>query len=73
MRATCVRDEGFPASVSLRPRYIFRWQGAELTRLPQELTDLLATKLYRMAAVGNCPVGGVKEKFTIYRMAVLLY
>lgn len=71
--AVCALDAGLPPSVDPRPRYILRWQGAELNRLPQELKDLLASKRYRSAAVGNCSLKNKDEGFTVYRMAVLLY
>jgi Cysteine-rich secretory protein family len=72
-RAACTMDSGVPASADPRPRFIFRWQGAELTSLPPELVRMLASKEYRRAAVGNCPPAGGQGQFTTYRMAVLLY
>jgi hypothetical protein len=72
-RLACMVDQGVPASADPRPRYVFRWQGAELTRLPQELTRMLTSKEYRRAAVGNCPPSGAQGEFTVYRLAVLLY
>jgi hypothetical protein len=49
-----------------------RWQGANLTRLPQELANKLATEKFRWASVGNCTMQG-QDTFTAYRIAVLLY
>jgi len=72
-RAACTMDSGVPASADPRPRFIFRWQGAELASLPPELVRMLASREYRRAAVGNCPAAGGQGQFTTYRMAVLLY
>src|SRR5580700_4733657 len=37
-RAACATDEGMPrASGGMQPRFIMRWQDAELTRLPPQL------------------------------------
>jgi len=72
-RLACTVDQGVPASADPRPRFIFRWQGAELTRLPQELDTMLASREYRRAAVGSCPPSGSQGGFTVYRVAVLLY
>jgi hypothetical protein len=73
-RAACSKDEGLPRAASgAQPRFIMRWQDADLTHLPQALTDRLATGKYRQAAVGNCPTQGQEGAFTAYRVAVLLY
>jgi hypothetical protein len=50
-----------------------RWQGSELTRLPQSLLDRLASGRYRRASVGSCPAQGLEGTFSAYRVAVLLY
>jgi hypothetical protein len=50
-----------------------RWQDAELSRLPRELAQKLASGEFRQAAVGCCPVQNQQQAFTVYRMAVLLY
>jgi hypothetical protein len=73
-RAACVTDEGLPHSKSgSQPRFIMRWQDADMNRLPEALTDRLATGKYRSAAVGSCPPQGQEGWFTAYRVAVLLY
>ena len=74
-RAACALDHGQPrlSDPHLRPRFVMRWQGADLTRLPQQLAELLASKDYRAAAVGSCPASSEKGQFTAYRMAVLVY
>ena len=55
------------------PRYRMLWQNPDVTRLPQELVNRLATERYRQAAIANCPPQGVEGLFTVYRVAVLLY
>ncbi|MFC5863128.1 CAP domain-containing protein [Acidicapsa dinghuensis] len=72
-RAACSLDDGLPVSIERRPRYILRWQGPELNHLPQELSTLLSSKRYSSATVGNCAIDRSRERFTVYRMAVLLY
>jgi uncharacterized protein YkwD len=73
-RAACATDSGMPHSSSgPQPRFVMRWQGADLTRLPQDLVDRLASGMYRRAAVGSCPTQGHEGAFTAYRIAVLLY
>ncbi|MGA3081716.1 MAG: CAP domain-containing protein [Terracidiphilus sp.] len=73
-RAACSMDEGLPRSASgAQPRFIMRWQDADLTHLPSALEDRLATGKYSRAAVGSCPTQGQEGAFTAYRVAVLLY
>jgi len=56
-----------------QPRFVMRWQDADLTQLPQPLLDRLATGKYTEAAVGSCPTVGLNGTFTAYHLAVLLY
>jgi hypothetical protein len=73
-RTACSRDEGLPRAASgAQPRFIMRWQDADLTHLPQALADRLATGKYSQAAVGSCPTQGQEGAFTAYRVVVLLY
>jgi Cysteine-rich secretory protein family len=73
-RAACTTDEGMPrADGTMQPRFIMRWQDAELAQLPKELADHLAAGRYRAADVGACPAQGVEGAFTAYRIAVILY
>ena len=52
-RAACTSDEGMPrATGGMQPRFIMRWQDADLTRLPQALVQKLASGNYRQAALG---------------------
>jgi hypothetical protein len=73
-RAACATDEGMPrAAAGPMPRFVMRWQDADLSRLPQELAARLASGNYRQAAVGSCPAQTPEGAFTAYRIAVLLY
>lgn len=73
-RTACAMDSGLPrASSGPQPRFVMRWQDAELKQLPQTLVERMATGKYRQAAVGNCPTQGQESSFTAYRLAVLLY
>jgi uncharacterized protein YkwD len=73
-RAACAMDRGLPDSHSgPQAQFIMRWQGVDLTHLPQALTNKLASGQYRSAAVGSCTPQGQEGAFTAYRLAVLLY
>jgi hypothetical protein len=73
-RAACAMEQGMPdTKPGPQPRFVMRWQGADLTRLPQALVDQLASGAFRQAAVGSCPPQGKQGAFTAYRVAVLLY
>ena len=73
-RAACMSDEGMPrAAGGMQPRFIMRWQDANLTQLPQELVEHLESGTYRAADVGSCPAQDVEGSFSAYRIAVILY
>jgi len=76
-REACATDEGMPrASVGSggpMPRFVMRWQEADLSQLPQALADRLVSGKYRQAAVGSCPAQTSGGSFSAYRVAVLLY
>lgn len=73
-RATCVTDKKLShAEAGPQPGFVYRWQGSDLTHLPQALMDLIRSPRYSQAAVGSCPAQDVKGPFTTYRVAVLLY
>lgn len=55
------------------PSFLFRWQNADLTHLPEPLVEQLVTGRYHKAAVGSCAPQDVNGSFTVYRVAVLLY
>jgi hypothetical protein len=73
-RAACATDEGMPrASGGEMPRFVMRWQDADLSQLPEALADRLASGNFRQAAVGSCAAQISGGSFTAYRVAVLLY
>ena len=73
-REACATDEGMPRTPDgPMPRFVMRWQSADLMRLPQPLVDRLASGNYRRAEVGSCPARNSDGSFTAYRVAVLLY
>ena len=73
-RGACVVDRGLPGTkTGMQPRFVIRWQDADLSQLPEALVDRLATGRFREAAVGSCPPQGQEGSFTAYRIAVLLY
>ncbi len=73
-RAACAMDDGMPrANSGPQPRFVMRWQSAELNQLPQALKDRIATGKYRQAEVGSCPTKEQAGAFTAYRLAVLLF
>ena len=73
-RRACAANEGIPHSQGgALPAFVMRWQGADLTRLPEALVERLDSGRYQRAAVGCCPALGLEGSFTAYRLAVLLY
>jgi cysteine-rich secretory family protein len=70
-RETCAMEHGSPASV--HPRFIMRWQGSDLSRLPDVLEQQISTGRFRTAAVGACETGNGQPGFTTYRLAVMLF
>ncbi|MGA3161227.1 MAG: CAP domain-containing protein [Terracidiphilus sp.] len=73
-RAACAEDSGLPRSASgPQPRFVMRWEDAQLTQLPQPLVDKLTMRQYHQASVGSCSPQGEEGSFTAYRIAVLLY
>lgn len=73
-RAACATNSGMPrAAGGPQPRFIMRWQDADLARLPQALVDRLSSGNYTEASIGSCPAQGGQSAFAAYRIAVLLY
>ncbi len=70
-RETCAMDHGSAGGV--RPKFIMRWQGSDLTRLPDVLEEQISTGRFRTAAVGACNTGNQGPGFTTYRLAVMLF
>src|SRR5271168_2536189 len=52
-RQSCEMEHG--VARGSRPRFVIRWQGADLSRLPDSLDKELRSGDYHIAAVGACP------------------
>jgi hypothetical protein len=50
-----------------------RWQGSDLSGLPQVLEQQISTGRFRTAAVGACDTGNGQPSFATYRLAVMLF
>ena len=70
-RQTCEMDHGSAGGSA--PRFIMRWEGTDLSRLPEVLEQKIATHQYHKAAVGACDSGNPSQGFTTYKVAVMLY
>jgi hypothetical protein len=70
-RALCASTGRFMPSDGAN--FLMRWQGSDVTQLPAELEQRVASGEYRQVAVGSCPAQNVNGTFTAYRVAVLLY
>jgi hypothetical protein len=70
-RQTCAMEHGSVGAV--RPKFIMRWQGSDLSRLPNVLEQQISTGRFRTAAVGACDTGRGQPGFTTYKLAVLLF
>jgi Cysteine-rich secretory protein family len=70
-RQTCEMQHGAAGGSS--PLFIMRWEGSDLSRLPDSLEQKIATRQYHKAAVGACDSGSPTQGFTTYKLAVMLY
>ena len=70
-RQTCEMEHGSAGGSA--PRFIMRWEGTDLGRLPEVLEQKIATGQYHKAAVGACDSGNPGQGFTTYKLAVMLY
>jgi hypothetical protein len=70
-RQTCEMEHG--AAGGSKPRFIMRWEGTDLSRLPDVLEQKISTGQYHKAAVGACSSGNPGQGFTTYKIAVMLY
>lgn len=70
-RQTCAMDHG--SAGTARPKFIMRWQGSDLSRLPEVLEEQISTGRFHTAAVGACNTGNDAPGFTTYRLAVMLF
>jgi len=61
----------------MRPRFLMRWQSADITNLPPQMAQALASGQFKQASVGACPLQSDSASgapvFSGYRVAVLLY
>ena len=72
-RSVCVNGGLSGSSPKPVPRFVMIWMDAQLTQLPKDLADALASGKFHKAAVGSCSAQGQEGSFTAYRIAVLLY
>jgi hypothetical protein len=78
-RKYCALEEGEPSGgwTGMKPMFLMRWQSANLSQLPPQLEERLASGKYTQASVGSCPAQGSNGSggptFSAYRLAVLLY
>jgi hypothetical protein len=70
-RQTCEMEHGSAGGSA--PRFVMRWEGTDLSRLPDVLEQKIATHQYHKAAVGACDSGNPSQGFTTYKVAVMLY
>jgi hypothetical protein len=70
-RQTCEMDHG--SAGGSRPLFVMRWEGSDLTRLPDVLEQKIASGRYHKAAVGACDSGNPGQGFTTYKLAVMLF
>ncbi len=70
-RQTCEMEHGSAGGSS--PRFIMRWEGSDLGRLPAVLEQKISTGQYHKAAVGACTSGSPGQGFTTYKVAVMLF
>src|ERR1700678_750317 len=70
-RQTCEMEHGSAGGSS--PRFIMRWEGSDLSRLPAVLEQKISAGQYHKAAVGACDSGNPAQGFTTYKVAVMLY
>jgi len=69
-RQTCQLSTGFAGN--RRPWFVMRYTSSDIHRLPDQLSDRIATGRYREAVVGAC-VPEHQTPFTSYSIAVLLF
>ncbi|WP_117297022.1 CAP domain-containing protein [Paracidobacterium acidisoli] len=65
----CSANQGIPAGA----RFVVRFQTSDLSQLPGQVAQQVASGRYTKAAVGACAPSGVPGSFTMFRVAVLFY
>jgi len=69
-RRACATDRGYANKI--QPRYVVRYETADLSDLPANLQKQIKSARYHSAVVGACAPRDTTA-FTSYRLAVLLY
>ena len=69
-RGTCAMDSGYAGS--RRPMFTMRYTTSNLSRVPNELLQMLAKGRQHDVAVGACPADP-SDDFSYYSIAVLVY
>ena len=77
-RAYCAQEDNADRSsgTEVKPRFLMRWQSADITTLPPQLQQQLSSGVFKEGTVGACAPqgsGGGGPVFSGYRVAVLLY
>jgi uncharacterized protein YkwD len=70
-RQTCEMQHGSAGGSA--PKFVMRWEGSDLTRLPDVLIQQIQNGHYHTAAVGACDSSHPGQGFTTYHVAVMLY
>ena len=69
-RRTCSMENGYAGQ--RQPGFVIRYTTADLTKLPDSLSDRVVSGRYRQAVVGACLVAG-EQNFTTYSISVMLF
>jgi uncharacterized protein YkwD len=77
-RTYCAQEDTSDKSTGpgMKPRFLMRWQSADITTLPPQLQQQLSSGVFKQGTVGACAPqgsGGSGPVFSGYRVAVLLY
>jgi len=68
-RKTCAMPEGQYGV----PRLVIRWDGSDISKLPDAVVQQLDRRRYSSAAVAACPSKQSNQQFTTYHIVVLFY
>jgi hypothetical protein len=69
-RKTCEMDKGW---VGPKPASILRYEMSDLSHLPDEVYQKVASGKFHSATVGACDSPGTSSEFTRFRIAILLF
>ena len=67
----CASGGGIPQGTNARS--MVRFETPDLSQLPAQVVEVIASKDLRKAAVGACAPGPSRANFTTYRVAILFY